>query len=78
MSAMLPITLGSMSTSGTATLLGVLAAVFLLILLVARELLNVYEAALARRSRVLDIAIFPLLFVFALIVIEQFYRLIFL
>lgn len=78
MSAMLPIYIGAASTSGMATLLGVLAAVLLLILLIARELLTVFDAALASRSRVLDIAIFPLLLVVALIVIEQFYRLIFL
>jgi hypothetical protein len=78
MSAMLPIYLASVSTSGMTVLLGALVGVLLLILLIVRELLSVFDATLARRSHVLDIAIFPLLFVFTLIVIEHFYRLIFL
>lgn len=78
MSALLPQYLTQLHDTGYVTLLGALAATVLVILIILREALRVYDPIIARRARALDIAIYPLLFIFALAAIEHFYRLIFL
>jgi hypothetical protein len=77
MSTMLPQYLSQLPDSGFTTLLGALAATLLVVLLVLREALRVYNRIFAQRARVMDIAIFPLLFIFGVVVIEHFYSLIF-
>jgi hypothetical protein len=78
MSALLPASLSHLAGSGLFTLLGALAATLLVILVVEREMLRVYGQPYAHRARVINIAIIPLLFVFAVVVVEFLYRLIFL
>ena len=61
------------------TVLGLMAIVLLLVLLVISEARQVVsESDDTHSGRVLNIAIIPLLFVFAVIVIENLYRWIFL
>ena len=78
MSALLPVIISQLADSGLPTLLGALAATLLIILIVEREILRVYGAPYSLRARALNTAIYPLLFVFAIVVIDQFCRLIFL
>lgn len=78
MSALLPAYLAQIADSGLTILLGALAATLLVIMVIERELLHVYGEPYAERARVLNIAIYPLLFVFVVVVIERFYELIFL
>lgn len=78
MSTMLPVLLSQLADMDLSTILGALSATLLVVVLVEREMLRVYGEPYARRAGALDIAIYPLLFVFAVIVIEHFYRLIFL
>lgn len=78
MSAMLPASLSMPAEPGYVTLLGALAVTLLVILIVTREALRVYDQSFARLIRALDVAVYPLLFIFALVVLDQFYRLIFL
>lgn len=78
MSAMLPVSLSMPAEPGYITLLGALAVTLLVILIVVREALRVYNQSFARLARALDIAVYPLLFIFALVVLDSFYRLIFL
>jgi hypothetical protein len=78
MSTMLPVSLAKLAGSGSVILLGALAATLLVILIVEREALRAYGEPFARRARKLDIAIYPLLLVFAIVLLERFYHIIFL
>jgi hypothetical protein len=78
MSAMLPAYIFQFADPGLTMLLGALATTLLVILLVGREMLRMYGKPFAHRTRVLNIVTYPLMLVFAIIVIEEFYRLIFL
>jgi hypothetical protein len=59
-------------------LLGVLAILLLVTLLVEREALRAAAGGQpTEKGKLLDVAIFPLIFIFTFVVLEHFYRLIF-